>query len=284
MLGAAATPSSTTGARVRLEVGDRLGGGAGFASGLTSTLLAGTPWSAEKEGALSTEAGPQPARGDTGISAAAVLSRLRSAGVLPVVELPSPDVAVPLAETLRGAGLEVIEFTFRTDGAAEAIAAVRRACPDVLVGAGTVLTLAQLEAAIDSGARFIASPGFSPLIVERSLAAQVLPLPGVCTPTEILMALEAGLEALKFFPAEQAGGVAYLRSLAGPFRTTRFVPTGGISAANLGDYLAVPSVLACGGTWFVLKELLAAGDFATVARLASEAVRVVKEVRGDARG
>jgi 2-dehydro-3-deoxyphosphogluconate aldolase/(4S)-4-hydroxy-2-oxoglutarate aldolase len=213
-----------------------------------------------------------------------VFGRLRSAGVLPVVELPSPTLAVPLAETLRSAGLDAIEITFRADGAAQAIAAVRKAYPDVLVGAGTVLTLAQLQAAIEAGATFIVSPGFNQAIVERARAAHVVPLPGVCTPTEILMALEAGLTTLKFFPAEQAGGVPYLKALAGPFRNTLFVPTGGISAANLRDYLAVPSVLACGGSWLVKKELLAAGDFETVARLAADAVRVVKEVRGDAAG
>lgn len=214
------------------------------------------------------------------LARADVLGRLRSAGVLPVVELPSPELALPLTEALLGAGLDAIEITFRAEGAAQAIAAVRRTYPGVLVGAGTVLTVAQLNAAIDAGARFIVSPGFSKVIVERSLAAGVLPLPGVCTPTEILMALEAGLAALKFFPAEQAGGVPYLKALAGPFRHVQFVPTGGIGAANLRDYLTVPSVIACGGSWFVKRELLAAGDFDEVARLASEAVLIVREVRG----
>jgi 2-dehydro-3-deoxyphosphogluconate aldolase/(4S)-4-hydroxy-2-oxoglutarate aldolase len=209
-----------------------------------------------------------------------VLQRLRAAGVLPVIELPDPSLAVPLAAALRGAGLAAMEITFRAEGAAAAIAAVRSAYPDMLVGAGTVLTRTQLESALDSGAEFVVSPGFSPAIVEQTLAAGVVALPGVCTPTELQMGLDAGLTTLKFFPAQQAGGVPYLRALAGPYRGVEFVPTGGIDAGNLRDYLALPSVAACGGSWFVKKEWLAASDFASVTRLAAEAAQVVKEVRG----
>ncbi len=204
--------------------------------------------------------------------------RIREARVLPVIELPDPGLAVPLAETLRDAGLHSLEITFRAAGAAEAIAAVRAAFPDMLVGAGTVLTLEQLDRAIQAGAEFIVSPGFSRPIVERAIEAGVVPLPGVATPTEVQMGLDAGLSTLKFFPAAAAGGLPYLRALAGPFRNVEFIPTGGIDAANLADYLALPGVAACGGSWFVKRESLAAGDWATVGRLASEAVRIAQTV------
>ncbi len=209
-----------------------------------------------------------------------VLSRIREAGVLPVIELPDPRLAVPLAETLRDAGLGCMEITFRAAGAAEAIEAIRAAFPDMLVGAGTVLTLDQLDRAIRAGAEFAVSPGFSRPIVEHALEAGVVPLPGVATPTEVQMGLDAGLSTLKFFPAEAAGGVAYLKALAGPFRNVEFVPTGGIDAANLAEYLALPNVAACGGSWFVKREWLAAGDWATVRRAASEAMTIVRAARG----
>jgi len=209
-----------------------------------------------------------------------VLGRIRDARVLPVIELPDPKLAVPLAETLRDVGIGCMEITFRAAGAAEAIAAVRAACPAMLIGAGTVLTLEQLDRAVQAGAEFVVSPGLSRPIVERAIEAGVVPLPGVATPTEIQMGLDAGLSTLKFFPAAAAGGVPYLKALAGPFRSVEFVPTGGIDAANLADYLALPGVAACGGSWFVKREWLAAGDWASVSRGASEAMEIARTVRG----
>lgn len=209
-----------------------------------------------------------------------VPERIRAAGVLPVVEMPDPALAVPLADALRSAGLAALEITYRTDGASEAIAAVRTAYPDMLVGAGTVLTIAQLVSALDSGAQFVVSPGFSPTVVERALASGTTVLPGICTPTEVQMGLHFGLKTFKFFPAEPAGGVAYLRALADPYQDVEFVPTGGIGAKNLCAYLALANVAACGGSWFVKKEWLARGDFEAVTQHAAAALDIVRDVRG----
>jgi 2-dehydro-3-deoxyphosphogluconate aldolase/(4S)-4-hydroxy-2-oxoglutarate aldolase len=208
------------------------------------------------------------------------IERLGGIGIVPVVEIPDAALAVPLADALLAAGIGCAEITFRTSAAADAIAAIRDARPEMLVGAGTVLTVAQATLAQASGARFLVSPGFGRAVVDHALAAGLPILPGVCTPTEVQMALEAGLSTLKFFPAEAAGGEPYLRALCGPFRDVRFVPTGGIDAGNLALYLALPQVIACGGSWFVRREWLARGDFETVTRVAADAVAIVRAARG----
>jgi 2-dehydro-3-deoxyphosphogluconate aldolase/(4S)-4-hydroxy-2-oxoglutarate aldolase len=191
--------------------------------------------------------------------------------VVPVVAIPRADDAVPLARTLVEAGLPCAEITFRTDAAAAAIAAIAAAVPELRVGAGTVLSVAQAEAALRAGASFIVAPGFDPAVVDFALQRGVPVVPGVCTPTEVTLALARGLSVLKLFPAEAAGGVAYLKALAAPFGAASFVPTGGIGPDNLASYLAVPQVLACGGSWMVTKKLIAAGDFDTIGGLAAEA-------------
>ena len=169
------------------------------------------------------------------------------------------------------AGLPCAEITFRTAAAAAAIAAIAAAVPELRVGAGTVLTVEQAEAALQAGASFIVAPGFDPAVVDFALQRGVPIVPGVCTPTEVTLALARGLSLLKLFPAEAAGGVAYLKALAAPFGAARFVPTGGIGPDNLASYLAVRQVVACGGSWMVTKELIAAGDFDTIGGLACEA-------------
>jgi 2-dehydro-3-deoxyphosphogluconate aldolase / (4S)-4-hydroxy-2-oxoglutarate aldolase len=215
----------------------------------------------------------------TGTAETALADRLRALGVVPVVEIDDAGAAVPLAEALLAGGIGCAEITFRTGAAAAAIAAIRRAVPGILVGAGTVLTADQVDLARDAGAAFLVSPGFGPSVVRRAAEVGLPIIPGACTPTEVQAALEAGCHLVKFFPAEAAGGIPYLRALAGPFRDVALVPTGGIDAGNLADYLAVPGVVACGGSWLVRREWIAAGDFAAVTAAAREAARIVAEAR-----
>jgi 2-dehydro-3-deoxyphosphogluconate aldolase/(4S)-4-hydroxy-2-oxoglutarate aldolase len=208
-----------------------------------------------------------------------VLPRLGDLGIVPVVEIPSVDRAVPLGRALLAAGLPCAEITFRTAAAADAIRALRDACPDLIVGAGTILTVDQADAAVAAGATFLVAPGFNPRVVDHARGRDVPMVPGVCTPSEIEGALASHVEFMKFFPAEVAGGVAFLKAVAPVYPTVRFVPTGGIGPSNLADYLVLPNVLACGGSWMVKKDLIAAGDFVGIERLATEAVRLARSVR-----
>ena len=208
-----------------------------------------------------------------------VVDQIGRLGLVPVVEIPDAALAGPLGQALLAGGLPCAEITFRTSSAAAAIAVLRRECPDLLVGAGTVLTPAQVDAAADAGAAFIVAPGFNPVTLERARARGLPMIPGVCTPTEIEQALSHGVDVLKFFPAEAAGGVAFLRAVSAPYKNVRFIPTGGISASNLASYLALPQVLACGGSWMVSQGLLLRGDFEAIRRLTSEAVSVAAAAR-----
>jgi 2-dehydro-3-deoxyphosphogluconate aldolase/(4S)-4-hydroxy-2-oxoglutarate aldolase len=208
-----------------------------------------------------------------GVSAQAVLSY----GVVPVVVLQELDTAVPVAAALAEGGLPVAEVTFRTAVAADAIARIA-ADTDVLVGAGTVVRPEQVDEAVAAGAQFIVTPGLSARVIERCRELDVLVIPGVATATEVIAALDRGLDLLKLFPAEAAGGVALLRALRGPFPDVRFVPTGGIGPANAASYLALASVPAVGGSWMVAPELIAARDFAAVTRLTREALVLAAEV------
>ena len=210
---------------------------------------------------------------------AALALRLRSAGVIPVVELPEAAVAVPLAGALVAGGLSCVEITFRTPSALEGLAAIRASYPQLLLGAGTILDEDQLEAAVAAGADFVVSPGTNPELVASARALGVQILPGVCTPSEVDLARRLGLRTLKYFPAEPIGGVDFLRALCGPYRDVSFVPTGKITPARLPGYLALPQVLACGGSWMVKPDLLAAGDFDEVRRLSAEAAAIVARAR-----
>ena len=192
--------------------------------------------------------------------------------VIPVVEIPRVDDAVPLARTLAEHGLACAEITFRTTAAVAAIAAISGALPGFIVGAGTVLSVVQAEEAVAAGASFLVSPGFDDAVVAFAREAGVPVLPGVCTPGEITHALAQGVHLLKFFPAEAAGGLAYLKAVAAPFGGVRFVPTGGIGPSNVEAYLRHPQVVACGGSWMVKRQAIADGDFATIGRLTAEAV------------
>jgi len=194
--------------------------------------------------------------------------------VIPVVVLNSAEDALPLAEALLEGGLPCAEITFRTEAAEESIRRISRALPEMLVGAGTVLKPDQAARAVAAGARFVVSPGTNPDVVRYCLENDVTVIPGVCTPTDIETALGMGLEALKFFPAEAFGGLKTLKALSAPYGAVKFFPTGGISLANLADYLAFSKVLACGGSWMVKPDLIQAGDFAEIARLTEEAVAI----------
>lgn len=209
-----------------------------------------------------------------------ILERLRRIGVVPVVEIPDAATAIPLADTLLEAGIASVEITFRTPAGAEALAAIRRERPEMLAGAGTILRPAQLAAAVEAGAQFMMTPGYSATIVGGALTAGIPIFPGVTTASEVQAGLEAGLGVLKLYPAELVGGLAYLKALAAPFPEMSFVPSGGIGPSNLTAYLEQGNVLAVGGSWFVKKEWLATGDFATIGRLAAEAAGIVRSVRG----
>jgi 2-dehydro-3-deoxyphosphogluconate aldolase/(4S)-4-hydroxy-2-oxoglutarate aldolase len=212
---------------------------------------------------------------------AAVSEALRAAMVIPVVELDDPECIVPLFDALTAAGLPVVEITLRTPAGITAIARLRERHPDALIGAGTVLSSEDVERVSDAGADFVVSPATDAGVIQLSLSLGMLALPGTCTPTDVDTARRAGARLIKFFPAEAMGGVKMIKALAGPYKDVSFVPTGGISAANLGEYLAMPQVAACGGSWMVAPSLIAAGDYATIERLAAEAVAIAKGVRGD---
>lgn len=208
-----------------------------------------------------------------------VTERIAASGIVPVVRIDRAADAPALARALAGAGLSCIEITFRSDAAADAIRAIRAEVPEILVGAGTIVSLAQLEVALAAGALFVVSPGLQADVVRACHERGSPILPGVFTPTEVIKAIDLGLSVVKLFPASAAGGPAYLRALAGPFPAMQFVPTGGIEAADLAAYLAVPSVVAVGGSWMVRPALLARRDWAEVGRLASEACSIVRTVR-----
>lgn len=211
-----------------------------------------------------------------------LIETLGRAGVIPVIVIEDAAQAVPLARALVAGGLPVLEVTFRTEAAAAAIRSIRREVPEAVVGAGTVLTVEQLRAAREAGAVFAVAPGFDPTVVAAARERSFPFCPGVATASELSQALSAGAKMVKFFPAEAAGGVKMIRNLLGAFRFTgvRFMPTGGINAENLGDYLSVPEIVACGGTWIMPKAALAAGDYATIERLAAEAAARVRAARG----
>lgn len=205
-----------------------------------------------------------------------VLNFVQALGVVPVIRLDREEDAVPVCSALAKGGLPIAEITFRTDAAAGAIRRVAAELPDVLPGAGTVVTVAQAEAALEAGAKFIVSPGISEKVVAFCQKAGVPIIPGCVTPSEITLAVEMGLEVVKFFPAEAMGGIKTLKALSAPFPKMRFMPTGGVTPANLREYLALPCVAACGGTWLVKGDPSAAGALDTIESLAREAVSLRK--------
>jgi len=205
-----------------------------------------------------------------------IVERIEKSRIVPVIALENARDAIPLCEALKEGGLEVAEITFRTAAAREAIRAVAKEFPGFALGAGTVTTLEELEAAVEAGAQFAVAPGLNPRIVQRAQQRGLPFFPGVCTPSDIEAALECGCRILKFFPAEAMGGVRTLKALYAPYshRGVRFIPTGGVTAENLREYLSAPGVLAVGGSWLVDKTLIKAADWLKIAQLAREAVRI----------
>jgi 2-dehydro-3-deoxyphosphogluconate aldolase / (4S)-4-hydroxy-2-oxoglutarate aldolase len=190
-----------------------------------------------------------------------IRDRIRALGLIPVIIIDEAADALPLADALAEGGLACAEVTFRTPAAADALARITGERPDVLAGAGTVLSRDAAQRAREAGARFVVAPGLSPAVVEYCLGHGIPVFPGVCTPTEVEAALALGVTTLKFFPAEAMGGVSFLKAIAAPYGMVDFIPTGGITEANLGDYLALARVLACGGSWMAPRDWIRAQRF-----------------------
>ena len=199
-----------------------------------------------------------------------IAEELKKCGIVPVIVLEDVDKSESLAKALLDGGVNVAEVTFRAEGADKVISRMVKAYPDMLVGAGTVLTVDQLESAKAAGAKFCVAPGLNPKVVERAQEIGMPFIPGVATATEIEKALDMGITTVKFFPAEQAGGVAYIKAVSAPYPMMRFMPTGGINSKNTSDYLAFPKVIACGGSWIVAAKLLKEENWQEVTRLCLE--------------
>ncbi|BFU60851.1 MULTISPECIES: bifunctional 4-hydroxy-2-oxoglutarate aldolase/2-dehydro-3-deoxy-phosphogluconate aldolase [Rodentibacter] len=204
-----------------------------------------------------------------------LIEKLRLLKIIPVIALDNARDILPLMETLSQNGLPVAEITFRSEAAEEAIRLLRQNQPDIFILAGTVLTAEQVVAAKNAGADAIVTPGFNPKIVQLCQDLGLPVIPGVNNPMSIEAALEMGISAVKFFPAEASGGVKMIKALLGPYGNLQIMPTGGISTQNLKDYLAIPNVVACGGSWFVDKKLIEAQNWQEIGRLVAEAVQLI---------
>ncbi len=215
-----------------------------------------------------------------------LIDELSLIGIVPVVAIDEAKKAAPLADALSNGGLPCAEVTFRTEAAEEAIKIMTASHPDMIVGAGTVLTREQADRAVGAGAKFIVSPGLNPDVVAHCISRGYPVIPGCATPSDIERALSLGLDTVKFFPAEAAGGVEMIKAMSAPYGKVRFMPTGGINASNLNDYLSFPKVVACGGSWMVKKDLINNGEFDRITKLTAEAVATmlslkVKRISGD---
>lgn len=201
-----------------------------------------------------------------------ILKEIYNIGIIPVIKINDASKAVPLAKALIDGGLAAAEVTFRTDAAEESIRAITKAYPDMIVGAGTVLTIEQAKRALDAGAKFIVSPGFNPKVVSWCLEQGVTPLPGCTTPSEIEQALELGLEVVKFFPAEQSGGLAKIKAMSAPYGSVKFMPTGGVSLDNVNEYLNNNKIIACGGSFMVKESYIDNDNWEEITNLTKKAV------------
>ena len=208
-----------------------------------------------------------------------ITERFEKLGVVPVVVLEDAKDAVPLATALVEGGLPCAEVTFRTEAAEESIRLMTEQFPEMLVGAGTVLTVEQVDAAVGAGAKFIVSPGFDAEIVDYCLKNQIPVFPGCISPSEVAQAVKRGLKVVKFFPAEPAGGISMIKAMAAPYTGLKFMPTGGINAKNLGEYLSSDKIVCCGGSWMVKGELVKNGEFNKIRQLTEEARRMVDSIR-----
>lgn len=208
-----------------------------------------------------------------------VAEKIAGFGVVPVVVLEDVKDAAPLAKALVEGGLPCAEVTFRTAAAEESIRVMTTEYPDMFVGAGTVLIIEQVDRAVAAGAKFIVSPGFDPEIVDYCLEKEIPVFPGCITPSEVAQAVKRGLKVVKFFPAEQFGGVATIKAMAAPYVGLKFMPTGGVSAKNLESYLSCDKIIACGGSWMVKGDLVKAGKFDEIKTLTEEAVKLAASIR-----
>ena len=212
------------------------------------------------------------------MNAESIANRITAKRIVPVVVIDDAEQALPLAEALLAGGLDAIEITLRTPAAEKAIAAISRKFPDMVVGAGTVLEEVQIPRVVAAGARFGVAPGLNEAVVRKAQASGLLFIPGVMTPSEVERALALGCKLLKFFPADAAGGVKMLKSIAGPYAHTgvKFIPLGGLNATNAGEYLSVPGVAAVGGSWIVERKLIAERNWARITQLTREALAIAK--------
>jgi len=201
-----------------------------------------------------------------------ILEKIGELGIIPVVKIEKAEDALPLGRALINGDLPLAEITFRTSAAEESIKTLTRELPNLLVGAGTVLTVEQAKKAVSAGAQFIVSPGFNPKVVDYCIENDIPVTPGINNPTQIEMALERGIKVVKFFPAEASGGLPLLKSMSAPYTGIKFIPTGGINLNNLCSYLSNNKVHACGGSWMVKPELISSGNFDEITRLTKEAV------------
>lgn len=209
-----------------------------------------------------------------------MMEQLSEMLVVPVVVLNDARDAEKLADALVKGGLPCAEVTFRTEAAEESIRIMTQKYPEMLVGAGTVLTIEQVDRAVEAGAKFIVSPGFDSEVVDYCIEKEIPIFPGVVTPTEASQAVKRGLTVVKFFPAEQFGGVATIKALAAPFTTLKFMPTGGVSVKNLREYLSCDKIICCGGSWMVKSDLIKSGEYEKIAEMTKEAVELAKSIRG----
>lgn len=209
-----------------------------------------------------------------------VMERVARCGVVPVIVLEEVSQAVPTARALLAGGIDVMEITFRTAAAKDSIAAVVEEVPEMLVGAGTVVSMEQLEAAVSAGAQFIVSPGSDDEVISACVTKDVPVLPGVVTPSEVLIGLKHGLSVFKFFPAENYGGLKTIKALGGPFPQIKFLPTGGISEKNAADYFANSRIVAVGGSWMATGDMIKNGNYAEITSKSAEAVALYKAARG----
>lgn len=210
-----------------------------------------------------------------------ILRRIEEIGIVPVVVLGREEDATMIGEVLCENGLFCAEITLRTKEAVRVLRKMKKEFPQMLLGAGTVLTKEQVDAVIDAGAEFIVSPGFDVDIVDYCLERKILILPGCVTPTEVAKAVKRGIKVVKFFPSEQFGGLSTMKALAAPYPQVRFMPTGGIDIHNLREYLSWNKIIACGGSWMVQRELVRKGDYDTIGKLVKEARERVREIRDE---
>lgn len=208
-----------------------------------------------------------------------ITEKFQKIGVVPVVVLDDAKDAIPLAKALIEGGLPCAEVTFRTEAAEESIRLMVEKYPEMLVGAGTVLTREQVDLAVSAGAKFIVSPGFDPEIVDYCLEKEIPVFPGCVSPSEVVQAVKRGLKIVKFFPAEPAGGISMIKAMAAPYTGIKFMPTGGISTKNLEEYLTCDKILCCGGSWMVKGDLVKAGKFDKIKELTTEARKLVDSIR-----